>query len=156
MSLKVKESRYSQCKFDGDYYENLFKEKSLSIGLKYKDASKEDDWYKHIDCYVNGYGVDVKGNRHLETIWLEVTNVNGNKGWLRGSAYYIAMFIMELNCFSIYKRTDLLDHIKLNTKEYTEKKTDYNKFYTRKKWGKKDILVKYKYNDIKHLEIKKL
>ena len=66
------------------------------------------------------------------------------------------MFIMELNCFSIYKRTDLLDHIKLNTKEYTETKTDYNKFYTRKKWGKKDILVKYKYNDIKHLELKKL
>ena len=64
MSLKVKESRYSQCKFDGDYYENLFKEKSLSVGLEYKDASKEDDWYKHIDCYVNGYGVDVKGNRH--------------------------------------------------------------------------------------------
>ena len=63
---------------------------------------------------------------------------------------------MELDCFSIYKRTDLLNYINENTKEYTENKKDYNKFYTRKKWGKKDILVKFKYNDIKHLEIKKL
>ena len=35
-------------------------------------------------------------------------------------------------------------------------KKDYNKFYTRKKWGKKDVLVKVKYEDIKHLEIKKI
>jgi hypothetical protein len=66
------------------------------------------------------------------------------------------MYIIELKKFSIYKRLDLLNYIKTNTKEYTESKKDYNKFYTRKKWGKKDILVKYKYDDIKHLEITKL
>ena len=102
------------------------------------------------------YGVDVKGNRHLETIWLEVTNVNGNKGWLRGEAYYVAMHIAELDKFSVYLREDLLNHIKENTTEYTEDKRDYNKFYTRSKWGKKDILVKYRYEDIKYLEVKKI
>ena len=97
---------------------------------------------KHIDCYVNGYGVDVKGNRHLETIWLEVKNVNGNKGWLQGDAYYIAMFVMELDCFSIYKRTDLLNYIKRkNTKEYTEKQKKIIINFTLEKNGVKKIFL---------------
>ena len=156
MSLQVSNKRYAKCQKDGNFYEKLFKDKILSLGLTYEKSTQKDDWYKHIDCYVNSYGVDVKGNRHLETIWLEVKNVNGNKGWLQGDAFYIAMYIIELKKFSIYKRLDLLNYIKTNTKEYTESKKDYNKFYTRKKWGKKDILVKYKYDDIKHLEITKL
>jgi hypothetical protein len=156
VSLQVSNNRYAQCQKDGNFYEKLFKDKILSLGLTYEKSTQKDDWYKHIDCYVNSYGVDVKGNRHLETIWLEVKNVNGNKGWLQGDAFYIAMYIIELKKFSIYKRLDLLNYIKTNTKEYTESKKDYNKFYTRKKWGKKDILVKYKYDDIKHLEITKL
>lgn len=156
MSLEVSYKRYQQCKKDGDYYESLFKDKVISLGLRYNKATQKEDWYNHIDCYVNDFGVDVKGNRHLETIWLEVKNVNGNKGWLQGKAFYIAMFIKELNAFSIYKRLDLLNHIKNNTKEYTEYKKEYNKFYSRKKWGKKDILVKYRYNDIKHLELRQI
>jgi hypothetical protein len=156
MILNVSDKRYIQCQNDGNYYEDLFKSRVLLLGMKYKKGTQKDDWYKHIDCYVNGYGVDVKGNRHLETIWLELLNVNGNKGWLQGDAFYIAMFIKELNIFSIYKRLDLLAHIKENVNQYTENKNEYNKFYTRKKWGKKDILVKYRYNDIKHLELKQL
>ena len=156
MSLQVTNKRYAQCQKDGNFYEKLFKDKILSLGLTYERSTQKDDWYKHIDCYVNGYGVDVKGNRHLETIWLEIKNVNGNKGWLQGDAFYIAMYIIELKKFSIYKRLDLLNYIKTNTKEYTESKKDYNKFYTRKKWGKKDILVKYKYDDLKQLEITKI
>tara|TARA_R110002072_G_C7636964_1_gene507434 strand:- start:78 stop:548 length:471 start_codon:yes stop_codon:yes gene_type:complete len=156
MSLQVSKKRYSQCEKDGNYFEELFKSKILNLGYRFKKSTQKEDWFKHIDCYVNGYGVDVKGNRHLDTIWLEVLNVNGNKGWLQGQAYYIAMFIKELDFFSIYKRIDLLNFIKKNTTQYTETKKDYNKFYTRKKWGKKDILVKFKYNDIKHLELKQI
>ena len=156
MSLKVSSKRYNQCKKDGDYFEDLFKDKILDLGLSYRESTIKDDWYKHIDCYVNNFGVDVKGNRHLETIWLELENVNGNKGWLQGQSFYIAMYIIELNKFSIFKRLDLLKYIENNVKKYTEDKKDYNKFYTRKKWGKKDVLVKVKYEDIKHLEIKKI
>ena len=154
--MKVQKKRLDLCAKDGKYFEKLFKEKVLSNSLKWKEATKEEDWYKHIDCYVNGYGVDVKGNRHLETIWLEHTNVNGNKGWLRGDAYYIAMFIMELNCFSIYKRYDLLNYVNKNTKGECNNTLEYLKFYTRRKWGKKDKVVKVKYDYIKHLELKKL
>jgi len=154
--MKVQKKRLDLCAKDGKYFEKLFKEKVLSNNLKWKEATKEEDWYKHIDCYVNGYGVDIKGNRHLETIWLEHTNVNGNKGWLRGDAYYIAMFIMELNCFSIYKRYDLLNYVNKNTKGESNNTLEYLKFYTRRKWGKKDKVVKVKYDYIKHLELKKL
>tara|TARA_R100000951_G_C2581024_1_gene161931 strand:+ start:145 stop:609 length:465 start_codon:yes stop_codon:yes gene_type:complete len=152
--MEVSKKRLDHCKKDGDYFESLFKSRVEDLGLTFKESSQQDDWYRHIDCYVDGYGVDVKGNRRLETIWLEITNVNGNKGWLRGEAYYVAVHIAELDSFSVYLREDLLNHIKQNATEYTEDKRDYNKFYTRSKWGKKDILVKYRYEDIKHLEVK--
>mgnify|MGYP003626363638 FL=1 len=152
--MKVTSERLKRCSIDGNKFEELFKQKVILNGFSFKKSTKEDDWYKHIDCYVNGYGVDVKGNRHLETIWLEYSNVNGNKGWLRGEAKYIAMHIKEINCFSIYNRTDLLDFVKLNVKEKTTNKNEYLKLYTREKWGKKDLLTKVRYSDIKHLELK--
>ena len=55
-----------------------------------------DDMQRHIDFYVNDQSVDVKGNRHLECIWLELKNVRGKDGWLNGSATYIVMDIKEL------------------------------------------------------------
>ena len=151
--MKVTQERLDRCQKDGDYFEDLFKQKVESRGLRYNKSTQEDDWYKHIDCYVNGYGVDIKGNRHLETIWLEYTNVNGNKGWLRGEALYIAMHIKELDAFSIYYREELLKFVEENVQEETTYKNDYFKFYTRKKWGKKDMVVKVRYEDIKHLEL---
>jgi len=154
--IKVSNSRLDYCAKTGNYYEELFSKKVIAKGFKWRKSTNEEDWYKHIDCYVNQYGVDIKGNRHLETIWLEYTNVNGNNGWLRGKAFYIAMFIVELNCFSIYKRIDLLNYIIQNTKEKTNNKKDYLKLYTREKWGKKDQIVKVKYDYIKHLELIKL
>ena len=154
--LNVTSERYRVCSSDGNRFEELFKNKVLEKKLNYRKSDKKDDWYKHIDCFVNGYGVDVKGNRHLNTIWLEYTNVNGNKGWLRGKAKYIAMHIFELDCFSIYLRKDLLEYVNENVFETTESKNDYLMFYTRKKWGKKDMVVKVKYNDIKHLEINRI
>jgi hypothetical protein len=154
--IKVRQSRLDYCANSGNFYEELFYKKVIAKGFDYRKSTNKEDWYMHIDCYVNGYGVDIKGNRHLETIWLEYTNVNGNSGWLRGKAFYIAMFIVELNSFSIYKRTDLLNYIKQNTKEKTNNKKDYLKLYTRNKWGKKDEIIKVKYNHIKHLELIKL
>jgi len=154
--MKVQNDRLEYCSKAGEFFELLFKKLSISKGYVWKESTKKDNWYKHIDCYINGFGVDVKGNRHLKTIWLEYTNVNGGKGWLRGKAFYIAMYIIELNCFSIYKRKDLLKYINENIKDETTNKNDYLKFYSRTKWEKKDKIVKVKYNDIKHLELKKL
>jgi len=154
--IDVPKERYDKCYSDGNYFEELFKKKVLDLGHKFKESSSEDNWKRHIDCYVDGYGVDVKGNRHLKTIWLELVNVKGNNGWLRGDAMYIAMHIKELDCFSIFYRKDLLQFVLQNVCDETTNKNDYLMFYTREKWGKKDVVVKVEYDNIKHLEVKKI
>jgi hypothetical protein len=153
---EVSKERLDRCSKDGDYFEELFRQKVINKGFAFRKSTTKEDWYKHIDCYVDGYGVDVKGNRHLETIWLEHTNVNGNKGWLKGDAKYIAFHIAELNCFSIFNRVDLLYFIEANVRYKTTNKNEYFKFYTRERWGKKDLVVKVRYSDIKHLELKQI
>ena len=131
--------------------ESLFEKIMQTRGNTVIKSSSQDDIHKHIDFYVNGFGVDVKGFRHLNCIWLETVNVLGNNGWLNGCADFIAFDIVELESFSIYKRNDLLSFAKGIT-ETTETKEDFLKIYSRTKWGRKDQLIKCRYNDIKHLE----
>ena len=125
---------------------------SMSQGLKAEDkfsnlmnirgntcvkSNKYDDINKHIDFYVNNIGIDVKGNRHLETIWVELQNVRGNKGWLKGDAEYIVFDIVELNSFCFFKRDELLQFCS-NITEVAKDKTEYKKLYSRK--DRDDIL----------------
>ena len=49
----------------------------------------------------------------------------------------------------------MYNHIK-NINEYTNNNSDYNKIYTRSKYGNKDEIIKVTYEDIKHLEVLKL
>ena len=120
-----------------------------------RKSTEREDKYDHIDYFINNQSYDVKAKRHLETIWLEKTNILGYKGWLQGKADYIAFDILELNAFSVYRRHELFDFIK-DINEYTTDKSEHYKIYTRSKWGKKDELIKVKYDDIKHLERLKL
>jgi len=66
------------------------------------------------------------------------------------------MHIFELDCFSIFYRKDLLQFVLQNVCDETTNKNDYLMFYTREKWGKKDVVVKVEYDNIKHLEVKKI
>jgi len=158
---KISKKRLQNSKELGDKAENLFIElmrnylisKNKKVNIK-KSSPYEDKNY-HIDYYINGGSFDIKAKRHLKTIWLEKKNINGNDGWLLGKVQYIAFDILELKCFCIFKRIDLYNHIK-NINEYTTNKFEYNKIYTRSKWGKKDEIIKVKYEDIKNLEILKL
>lgn len=150
--MKVSQERLNRCAREGNKFERMFVERAERLGKTCRFGTKQDDWYKHIDVWVDGYGVDVKGNRHLETIWLEHTNVNGNAGWLRGEATYIAMHIEELDLFCLFLRHELLAFIEENTLAMTTDKREYFKYYTRAKWGNKDMVVKVRYKDIKHLQ----
>ena len=116
-------------------------------------SSSRDDMYNHIDFYVNTFGIDVKGNRHLETIWLEIKNVHGHNGWLLGKADYIVFDIKELKSFCFFERVLLYDFVR-NIKQKAKNKTEYMKLYTRK--NRKDVLVKVTYDDIKHLQYQKI
>lgn len=149
----VSKSRMDYSISEGNKAEDKFSKLMTSRGNSCVKSSKYEDIYKHIDFYVNGIGVDVKGNRHLETIWVELQNVKGNKGWLKGDAEYIVFDVVELSSFCFFKRDELLKFCS-NITENAEDKTDYRKLYSRK--GRSDVLIKYKYEDIKHLQIQQI
>lgn len=155
MANKVSKGRYQYSFQSGKACEDKFCDLMESRGHTVRASTRAENIYKHIDFFVDEYGVDVKGNRHLDCIWLELKNVRGEKGWLEGEAKYIVFDVVELSSFCFFKTKDLLDYVNENVTEYTENK-EFNKFYTRSKWGKKDVLVKVKYEDISDLEIKKL
>tara|TARA_R100000353_G_scaffold65121_1_gene50712 strand:+ start:96 stop:587 length:492 start_codon:yes stop_codon:yes gene_type:complete len=150
--LLINKKRKDYCNKTGKETEKFYESIVKSRGRKVIKSSKEDDMYKHIDYYVDGMSVDVKGNRHLDCIWLETKNVHGNKGWLHGEAEFIIFDIKELYSFCCFKRVDLLEFIKKNVFEYTSIKDEFLKFYSRKKWNRHDEVVKVKYNHIKHLQ----
>jgi len=151
--MAVSKGRYQYSFKQGNDAEKKFKDLMELRGNTCVKSNRNDDINKHIDFYVNEFSVDVKGNRHLETIWLELKNVRGNKGWLEGEADYIVFDVVELKSFCFFKTKELFDYVK-NIKEIAKDKKDYNKLYTRKE--RKDVLVKVRYNDIKHLEKQKI
>ena len=59
--MNVSENRFDYCKKLGNSFEEDFKNRVINSKLTYRKSTKKEDWYKHIDCYVNGFGVDVKG-----------------------------------------------------------------------------------------------
>ena len=147
--MAVSDKRWAYSFQQGKKAEELFKELMLERGNTCVKSSRHEDIHYHIDFYVNEIGVDVKGNRHLETIWLELNNVKGLNGWLRGKAKYIVFDVVELKSFCFFYRIDLLDYVS-NITEIAESKKDYKKLYTRE--NRKDVLVKVRYDDIKHLQ----
>lgn len=147
--MTVSKSRWAYSFQQGKKAEELFQKVMTERGHTCNKSSKYDDIHYHIDFYVNGIGVDVKGNRHLETIWLELNNVKGLDGWLKGKAKYIVFDVVELKSFCFFYKDDLLEYVSDIT-EIAESKKDYKKLYTRE--NRKDVLVKVRYDDIKHLQ----
>lgn len=94
-------------------------------GWKFRQATKSEDMYDHIDCHVtimNGsqpvrsLSIDLKGTKYnsrknegiddYKCQYIEFLNVRGAKGWLFGKADYIA--IEEDDKFLLIKRSDLI------------------------------------------------
>lgn len=151
--MSVSKGRWAYSFSVGKNAEAKFKDTMELRGNVCIRSSRSDDIKKHIDFYVNDIPVDVKGNRRLKSIWLELTNVRGDKGWLRGESEYIVFDILEFSSFCFYKRSQLLDFVN-NINENTDPDSDYMKFITRE--NRKDVIVKVHYDDIKHLELKKI
>jgi len=132
--------------------EDLFVKVMESMGLDVEKTSIDIDRKMHIDFIVDGFGFDVKGNRKLNAIWLELQNTNGDHGWLKGAADYIAFHFPEINVFKIFKTPELLEFVEDNVTEKANDNKPYMKMYTRK--DRSDIIVKVRYSDIKHLKHK--
>jgi hypothetical protein len=139
----------------GKKTEEHFKELMISRGNECVKSSMNDDMYKHIDYYVNGFGVDVKGKRKLNSIWLEIVNVHGFAGWLKGEADFIVFDMLDLDAYCVFRRLELLE-LTSNITETTTNNKDYMKIYGRDQWGQKDKLIQYKFDHIKHLEVQRI
>lgn len=134
------------CFEQGNRTEQAFVDAMIRCGYFPIKSKPHHDIVDHIDYFVEGVGFDVKGNRHWDCIWLELNNVQGKDGWLKGKAKYIVMHIVEFNNFCFFKRQDLLDFCSQFT-EVAKSKKEYKKLYTRE--GRQDVLVKVTYDDIR-------
>jgi hypothetical protein len=144
------EERLAQCNQEGEKAEQHFKRLMEAKGKFVLPSTRDQNIYEHVDFWVDDKGIDVKGNRHLDCIWLELNNVQGKDGWLKGKADYIVFDVVELKQFCFFNRTDLLNYCN-NITGRAISKDDFNKLYTR--FGRKDLLVKVRYDDIKNLQV---
>jgi hypothetical protein len=162
----------ANCSSVGFNAERLFVNLANSKGYTVKNASKEHNMFKHIDLYLSklkgGEGIktaaiDVKARKKSSRnsscfndnwIWLEFVNVNGDDGWLKGCADYIAF--ERKKDFVIVPRPALLfwskDQIKIKNKGFSIKAMARNsadakyKYYTRS--GRQDLLTQVHINDV--------
>ena len=151
---------YSECYKSGNKAEDKFKRYLQDIKqLKVVKSTEKENIYSHIDYWFWGTNdvkssVDVKTSdrvtRHLNDnmAWIEIQNVNGKKGWVYGDAEFIAF---ELVCYwLLVPRKKIVDFIeKYVSDEFVEDKKDalYKK-YTRKRYGRDDIITIVKIQDL--------
>ncbi len=117
-------------------------------------ATVNENKYQHIDFFINGIGYDVKHRDFCDQVWLEAKGNYGHDGWLLGKAKYIVMFYKEINEFIFYKRENLMKFAR-QFKQKSDLKV-YYRWYTRKKWNRKDLCLLVKKSDIQHLEAYKI
>ena len=133
--------------------EDLFEASAFKYYGKVKPATEEENVKGHIDFHVETVGsVDVKSKKSTfinGLIWIEIQNVVGNHGWLYGDADYIAFE------WDDHFKLCPTQWLQLNVAKWTARATEvtwrehalYN-HYTRKKFGRDDILTLVTMEDI--------
>lgn len=137
-----------------------------TLGGACKKSSKTEDIEDHVDFWWESprkgrLGIDVKGlnksNRNDASYddsihWLELQNVQGKDGWLKGKADYIAFKTMKNIIF--VKREKLLEFALQSIKDKVvvyDTPTECYVPYKRKKWGRDDLSLKVKNEDLTNL-----
>lgn len=139
---------------------------SRTLGGDCWRSTEEEDVKQHVDFWWDSpkkgvIGIDVKGlnkssrkdNKYDDTIhWLEIQNVQGNDGWLKGKAEYIAF--KTTHDIMFVKREKLLefalDKIKDKDVVYDTPKECYVP-YKRLKYGRDDLSLKALNSDLREL-----
>lgn len=126
-------------------------------GLQVTKSSRSDDMHKHVDYWLaineeGKWGVDVKGNNLPDEIWVELQNVGGNPGWLKGEAAIIAFDMPEEGGFSVVSRVDLLEYVNQNvsTEVVKDKRNAYKNLYQRR--DRQDLITILHLRDIRKLD----
>jgi hypothetical protein len=154
---------YLSGRLDEDFVMDAVKH---TLGGNVKRSTKYEDIYKHIDFWWDSprkgrIGIDVKGlnkskrsdNEYDDSIhWLELQNVNGKDGWLKGEAEYIA-FRTNTNIIFVNRKKLLefaIEAIKNKEVVYDTPNECYVP-YKRLKWGRDDLSLKVMNSDLLRL-----
>ncbi len=120
--------------------------------IEFKKSNANEDIFSHVDFFIYGKGIDVKGYKksHSEGfIVVEFKNVNGYAGSCsnESNAEWIAFQFEE--CFWIVRKDELLRYCRKNVKVemVNEFKDCYKKLYTRK--DRKDLMTRLHLSDLK-------
>ena len=151
---------YLSGRLDEDFVMDAVKH---TLGGEVERSTKYEDINKHVDFWWNSprkgrIGVDVKGlnknkrddNEYDDSIhWLELQNVKGKDGWLKGEAEYIA-FRTNTNIIFVNREKLLnfaLESIKNKEVVYDTPMECYVP-YKRLKWGRDDLSLKALNSDL--------
>lgn len=128
-------------------------------------SSETEDMYDHIDFWHvrdgERFGVDIKGNKLPNELWIEFQNVQGNPGWLYGKAKWIAFEIPELSGFAMVERQHLKAWAEFNidiNDKVSDSRNAYRKVYTRSQWGgydgkpQRDLISKITIHDLREVD----
>lgn len=138
----------------GEGAERLFYERMSKRCKEIRYATEEENIHEHFDIVCDGVKYDVKTQKRLhrrtefptDVIWLELRNVHGKMGWLKGGADKIAF--LQGSKFVIVNREDLYKLAKTLITDLTIYKTkQYAKLYQRK--GRKDVIAYINADDIR-------
>lgn len=151
---------YLKGRIDEDFVRDAIK---YTLGGETKRATREDDIKKHVDFWWDSpkkgvIGIDVKGlnkSNRADSVydnnihWLELQNVQGKDGWLKGEAKYIAFKTNERIIFVDREKLlkFALEAIKGKDVVYDTPKECYVP-YKRKKWDRDDLSLKVTNNDL--------
>ena len=146
----------------GNDAEKHFVSVAKSKGYEVSKSTKKQDMVDHFDYLLkNKKGLtktfEVKALKKVnrtddstnnEWIWIEIKNVRGEKGWIKGKADFVS-FEQEFSFLTV-KREDLLELCRtlIDTKKTvgTANEAEYC-LYSRR--GRKDIISRIKVQDIK-------
>lgn len=151
---------YLSGRLDEDFVMDAVKH---TLGGEVTRSTKYEDMFKHIDFWWDSpkkgrIGIDVKGlnknkrgdTEYDDTIhWLEIQNVKGKDGWLKGEAEYIA-FRTNTNIIFVNRKKLLdfaLESIKNKEVVYDTPMECYVP-YKRLKWGRDDLSLKALNSDL--------
>lgn len=153
---------YLSGRLDEDFIMDAVKH---TLGGEVERSSKYEDTEKHIDFWWESpkkgkIGIDVKGikknkrndNACDDTIqWLELQNVQGKNGWLKGEADYIA-FRTFTNILFV-KREKLLEFALecIKDKDISVGRNPNECYVPYQRYGRKDLIVKVKTTDLEKL-----
>ena len=149
-----------EARINGAQAEEQFKD---ALGIFFYAGVRKSNFQEelqHVDYHCKmQFKVDVKSIKDSSTIWVEIKNVQGEKGWLYGSATHFAF--ERDKYFVMVRKEDLIKLVKrLTTKERVQDPKDaLYKLYSRTKYGRKDLLTKITPKDLRsipHVAISKL